>query len=104
MGTMLAFIALVAIASHLAPYLTRQDIFFGITVSPGFRDGPLARTISRLYAVEIWLLAAVAAAIVATSPMPVVSGGMLLGLTFGASVAFARAWSAVRPHAVVPTT
>jgi Protein of unknown function (DUF1648) len=36
--------------------------------------------------------------------MPFVSGGMLLGLTIGASVAFAKAWSAVRPHAAVPTT
>jgi hypothetical protein len=45
-----------------------------------------------------------AAAIVVTSPMPCGAGGMLLGQTVGASVAFARAWSAVRPHAAVPTT
>jgi uncharacterized membrane protein len=36
--------------------------------------------------------------------MPFVSGGMLLGQTIGASVAFAKAWSAVHPHATVPTT
>ena len=104
MGTMLGFIALVAVSSHLAPYLPRRDIFFGVTVSRGFREGQLARKISRRYAIEVWLLAAAAAAIVATSPMPFVSGGMLLGLTIGASVAFAKAWSAVRPHAAVPTT
>lgn len=100
---MLGFIALVAISSHLAPYLTRREIFFGVTVSRNFREGPLARKVSRQYAIEVWFLAVAAAAIVATSPVPFVSGGMLLGLTFGASVAFARAWSAVRPHATVPT-
>jgi uncharacterized membrane protein len=47
MGTMLGFITLVAISSHLAPHLTRRDIFFGVTVSPGFREGPLA--LGRLY-------------------------------------------------------
>lgn len=104
MSTMLGFIALVAISSHLAPYLTRRDIFFGVTVSPSLRDGPFARKVSRQYAVEIWLLALAAAALVATSPMPFVSGGMLLAQTVGASVAFARAWSAVRPHAALPTT
>jgi uncharacterized membrane protein len=104
MNTMLGFIALVAISSHLAPHLTRRDIFFGVTVSSSFRDGPIARKVSRQYAVEIWLLATVAAVIVATSPMPFVSGWMLMGQTFGASVAFVRAWSAVRPHAALPTT
>lgn len=104
MSTMLGFIALVAVSSHLAPYLTRREIFFGVTVSRSFREGPLAQKVSRRYAVEIWLLAVAAAALVASSPMPFVSGGMLLGLTMGSSMAFARAWSAVRPHATVPTT
>jgi uncharacterized membrane protein len=103
MSTMLGFIALVATSSHLAPYLTRRDIFFGVTVAPGFRDGPTARRVSRQYAAEIWLLAIAAAAFVVTSPMPFVSGAMLVGQTLGASVAFVRAWSAVRPRAVAPT-
>jgi uncharacterized membrane protein len=103
MSTMLGFIALVAVSSHLAPHLTRPDIFFGVTVCRGFREGPYARTVSRRYAVEVWLVAMAAAAIVLTSPMPVVSGGILLGQTIGASVAFARAWSAVRPHAARPS-
>jgi hypothetical protein len=70
MSTMLGFIALVAISSHLAPHVTRRDIFFGVTVSQAFREGPLARRVSRRYAVEVWLLAMAAAAIVVTSPMP----------------------------------
>src|SRR3954447_13530695 len=103
MSRMLGFIALVAVSSQLAPHLTRGDIFFGVTVSRDFRDGPFARRVSRRYAVEIWLLAMAAAALVASSPMPFVSGGMLLAQTLGASVAFARAWGAVRPHAAAPT-
>jgi uncharacterized membrane protein len=104
MSTMLVFITLVAVSLHLAPQLTRRDIFFGVTVPAGFRDGHLARTVSRRYAAEIWLLATIAAVIVVTSPMPFVSGSMLFGQTLGASIAFARAWSTVRPHAAMPTT
>lgn len=78
MATMLGFIVLVAVSSHLAPYVTRRDIFFGVTVSPGFRDGLAARSISRRYAVEIWGLALVAAGLVAMSPMPLISASMLI--------------------------
>ena len=39
MSTMLAFIALVAVSLHLAPHLTRRDIFFGVTVSGGLPRG-----------------------------------------------------------------
>jgi uncharacterized membrane protein len=104
MTTMLGYIALVAVSAHLAPHLSRRDIFFGVTVSAGFHDRPLARTVSRRYAAEVWLLALVAATLVATSPMPVVSGGMLLAQTAGAAVAFVRARDAVRPHGTVPAT
>jgi uncharacterized membrane protein len=104
MSTMLGFIALVAASSHLAPYVPRKDIFFGVTVAPGFRHGPLARRISRLYGAEIWLLALAAAAIAVTDPMPLVSGGMLLAQSLGASLAFVRAWTVVRPHAAAPAT
>jgi hypothetical protein len=78
MNTMLGFVALVAISSHLAPYLTRQEIFFGVTVSRTFREGPLARRVSRQYAIEIWLLAIAGGGFVVIAPMPFVSGGMLL--------------------------
>jgi len=104
MPTMLMFIALVAISSNLAPYLPRRDIFFGITVSAGFRNGPVARSVSRRYAVEVWGLGLVAAALVATSPMPLLSGPMLLAQTLGASVAFVNARRAVRPYAAAPAT
>ena len=101
---MLAFIVLVALSSHLAPQLARRDIFFGVTVSSGFRDERVARSVSRRYAMEIWFLALAAAALVGTSPMPVVSAPMLLAQTIGAFVAFAKAHHAVRPFAVAPAT
>jgi uncharacterized membrane protein len=104
MSTMLGFIALVALASHLAPYVTRRDIFFGITVSSGFRDEPAGRSISRRYAAEVWVLAIVAAALTVSSPMPMIAGPMLLAQTIGASVAFVNARRNVRPHAVAPAT
>jgi uncharacterized membrane protein len=104
MVTMLGFTALVAAAFHLAPQVTRRDIFFGITVTPAFRDSAVARSVSRRYALEIWALAIVAAAFVATSPMPLLSGPMLLAQSIGASVAFARARQAVSPYPAVPAT
>jgi uncharacterized membrane protein len=102
MATMLEFVTLVAIASHLAPYATRRDVFFGVTVSAGFRSGTAGRSISRRYAAEVWFLALVAAAFVATSPMPQISGPMLLAQTIGATVAFVHARRAVLPHAAAP--
>lgn len=101
---MLGFIVLVAVASHLAPQLTPRDIFFSVTVSPEFRDGPVAQSIRQRYCVEIWFLAFAASAFVVTSPMPMVSGPMLLAQTLGASVAFANARRAVLPHGAVPAT
>ncbi len=88
----------------ICPHVTRRDIFFGVTVSPGFRDGPVARKISRRYASRDLASRSGCRAFVVTSPMPFVSGGMLLGQTMGASVAFARAWSAVRPHWAASST
>jgi uncharacterized membrane protein len=104
METLLGFIAAVAVLCHLAPQLTRRDIFFGVTVSRDFREGPIARSVSRRYAAEVWGLALVAAALVATSPMPLMSGSMLLTQTLGASFAFLRARSAVVPYAAAPAT
>jgi uncharacterized membrane protein len=104
MATMIGFIALVALSSHLAPQVTRRDIFFGVTVAPGFRDGPEARSVARRYRAEIWLLAAAAAGLVASSNAPLLSAPMLLAQVFGASVAFAKAHRALRPHAAIPAT
>lgn len=104
MATMLGFIALVAVTSHLAPQVSRRDIFFGITVSPGFREGPVARSVARRYAIEVWGLAMMAAVIVGTEPLPVLTGPMLIAQTIGGAFAFSRARQVARPHAVAPAT
>jgi len=104
MATMLGFIVLVTVTSHFAPHLSRRDIFFGVTVAPDFRDGPIGRRVSRRYAAEVWFMAFVAAALVVTSPMPLMSASLLLGQTVGAVVAFIRAQRSVTPHAVAPGT
>lgn len=102
MTTMLSFIVLVALSSHLAPQLSRRDVFFGVTISPHFRNQAVARAVSRRYAAEVWFLAFLAAAVVLSSPTPLVSGLLLMGQAIGAAVAFVKARAAVLPHAVVP--
>jgi uncharacterized membrane protein len=105
--TLVAAIVLVmAIAAslHLAPHVTRRDIFFGVTVPSAFRSTPVARSVSRRYAWEVWGVALLAAVLLGTSPFPSVSGTMLLTQTAGGFVAFGRARRAVRPHAVAAAT
>lgn len=105
--TLVAAIVLVmamAASLHLAPHVTRRDIFFGVTVPSAFRSTPVARSVSRRYAVEVWGVASVASILIATSPFPAVSGTMLLTQTAGALVAFGRARRAVLPHAVAPAS
>lgn len=99
-----SLIILVAALLHGAPHLTRRDIFFGVTVPAQFRTSSVSRSVARRYAWEVWGLALVAAALIATSPFPAASGAALLTQTVGALVAFTRARRAVRPHAVAPRT
>ncbi len=103
MAANLAFIVLVAALAHAAPYMTRRDIFFGVTIAPAFRDGGIARRAARRYALEVWALAAVIGVLVATSPSPELSAPVALTQTLGASVAFAIARSTVLPHAAAPS-
>ena len=104
MGTMLGFIALVAMSSHLAPYLTRRDIFFGVTVSEGFPRGPVARKVSRRYAIEIWLLAMAAAAVRGDVTDAVCLRRDAAGPDHRRIRRLREGMGAVRPHAAVPTT
>ena len=104
MATMVGFIVLVACSLHAGPYLTRRDIYFGVTVAPGFRDGPVARLVSRRYATQVWLHALVAAVLVVSSRAPLLAEPVVLGQLFGASVVFAQARDALVPYAAPPAT
>jgi uncharacterized membrane protein len=101
-ATVLAFVVLVALICQLAPRLARPELFFGVTVRPGFPERPEARAIARGYASAIWFMALVAGALVATDPAPLASGPVLLGQMLGASLAFVRAHRAARPFSVRP--
>lgn len=88
------------------PLLTRRDLYFAVTVAPGFRESPDGKGILRRYRIELTVLAALALAAAAT-------GVSRLGIAFapagfimvlaGSFCGFYRARLRVRPHAVAPT-
>jgi hypothetical protein len=88
------------------PRLTRPDLYFAVTVPPGFPNEPDGKSILRQYRKELILVSVLAL-------MVFVAGIALLGLMFGpagpliqtvaAFTAFYRARNRVLPHAVQPT-
>ncbi len=88
------------------PHLTRPDIFFSVTVNPGFRYTPEALAILRKYNVQICLHTAIALAITAYS-FP--HSGKLYGLAIGWQVigpllfALKSANARTRPFASEPS-
>lgn len=89
------------------PRLTRRDLYFAVTVPPGFRDDPQGRAILRRYRAELILLCALGAAAlvggVSWLGAGFVPGGYFLQLA-AALLAFYRARRRVLPHALAPTT
>jgi uncharacterized membrane protein len=88
------------------PRLTRPDLYFAVTVPPGFRDGPDGRLILGRYRTELIFLSVLAF-------MLFIAGTSLLGVTFvpagpmiqvvAGFIVFYRARKRVLPHAVQPT-
>ena len=89
------------------PRLTRQDLFFAVTVAPGFRDDPQGESIVHHYRTELVLFSALALA-------AFIAGASRLGVAFAPGgyltqvlasfIAFYRARQHVLPHALPPTT
>lgn len=89
------------------PRLTRHDLYFAVTVAPGFRDDSEGKSILRRYRTELILASALALA-------AVVAGVSWIGVGFipgcfymqvaASFIAFYRARQHVLPHAVPPTT
>ena len=50
----LAILVVTAALLHFFPQWTRRDLFFAVTVDPGFEDTPAARHILRTYRILIW--------------------------------------------------
>ncbi len=109
---------------HILPDLWRSDLFFAVTVDPGFRDSQPGRQIRRGYTVTVWIatliaaVLAVTAAFAAHGDLPALAGlaalvrPAVVNLPLVATVppvlllpsvvalwAFVRANRATRPHA-----
>lgn len=89
------------------PGLTRRDLYFAVTVPPGFRDQLQGRSILRRYRVELILFSVLAlvafVAGIAWFGVGLVSTGQLIQVT-ASFIAFYRARLRVLPYAVPPTT
>ena len=95
-----------AVLFWFMPRLTRHDLYFAVTVAPGFRDDPEGKSILRRYRTELVLVSALAlTAVVIGLPwlgVGFVPDGFFLQLV-AAFIAFYRARQRVLPHAVPPT-
>lgn len=96
-----------ALAHWLIPRFTRPDLYFAVTVAPGFRDSPEGRAILRRFRRELIGVSALALALLGTLPLrpafPLAPLAFLLQLGAYFTV-YHRARRRVRPHAIVPTT
>ena len=97
---------LCALALWFMPDLTRRDLYFGVTVAPGFRDEPGSKSILRRYRIELTFVSALALVVFVTGVtyfgVGFVSAGLFIQL--GASfIPFYRARQRVLPYAVPPT-
>ncbi len=95
------------IAHWLVPRFTRPELYFAVTVAPGFRDGAEGRSILRRFRRELIGVSVPALAVLwvlaLTSALPLAPLGLLLQLGAYFAVYF-RARRRVLPHAIVPTT
>jgi uncharacterized membrane protein len=97
---------LLAVLYWFMPRLTRQDLYFAVTVPPGFRDEPQGKSILRRYRIELILASALGL-------MALVGGIVQLGVLFVPAgffiqlfawfIVFSRARQRVLPYAVPPT-
>lgn len=96
-----------ALAHWLIPRLTRPDLYFAVTVAPGFRDGPEGRAILRRYRRGLLGMTlpalALLAALALTPALPLAPVALMaqLGAYF---TLYYRARHRVLPHRVAPTT
>src|ERR1039457_6476396 len=98
-------LALLPLIFHWMPLWHRNGIWFGVTVAPGYADGPEARNVLHRFRIAIWLLALAAVATTALgSPASfrwTFRSAMALELA-GTLAAFNHARRQTVPHAVRP--
>jgi uncharacterized membrane protein len=90
----------------LMPRLTRPDLYFAVTVPPGFRDAPTGKSILRRYRTQLVLISLIAllifAAGVAWVGIRFFSQGLIIQV-FAGFIAFYLARRRTLPYAVLPT-
>ena len=98
-------IALLPLLFHWMPLWRPNGIWFGVTVAPGYADGPDARRVLQRFRIAIWVLALAAAGMAvlgAPAQVPWASAAAVTLEIGGALAAFAYARSQTLPHAVRP--
>jgi uncharacterized membrane protein len=99
-------VALLAAVFSWLPRLTRPDLYFAVTVPPGFRDSAEGRERLQRYRRELLLYSPAAVVLVILGAQQasgaVLTAGILVEYA-ACLAAYLRARSRVLPHAVVPT-
>ena len=97
---------LYAVLFWFMPRLTRHDLYFEVTVTPGFRDEPEGKSILRRYRLELIIFSGLAfiafAASVGWFGVGFVSAGLFIELV-ASFIAFYLARQRVLPYAAQPT-
>jgi len=99
-------IALLPLIFHWMPLWRRNGIWFGVTVAPGYTDGPEARSVLHRFRIAIWLLALAAVTVTALGAPADFPWAFPAAMTLelaGALTAFAHARRRTLPHAVSPS-
>ena len=99
-------IALLPLLFHWMPLWRPNGIWFGVTVAPGYSDGPEARGVLHRFRIAIWILALAAAGMAVLGAPAQVSWAFHAAMTLevgGALAAFAHARHQTLPHAVRPS-
>lgn len=91
----------------LMPRLTRPDLYFSVTVAPGFRDGLEGASILRRYRAEIVAVSVLALACLAACSLGTAfrfTPLVLVAQLAASFLVFYRARARVLPHAAAPTS
>jgi uncharacterized membrane protein len=98
-------LALLPLIFHWMPLWRHNDIWFGVTVAPGYTDGPEARAVLHRFRIAIWLLALAAVILAALAASTYLPWALPVAMTLeigGALAAFVHARRQTLPRAVRP--
>jgi uncharacterized membrane protein len=99
MAPVVIVLLIVSVSSHFGPWVTRPDLFFGVTVAPEFRRTDAARRILHGYRTALWLWTVLVIAVAFAFDRFVLTVALYLAGLFGTLIGAHRAASR---HAIVP--